>query len=127
MDIKLGAIVLDAKDSEQLSEFYAQLLGWVKTRYDEEWIIVASADGSGTPLVFQQVDDYVPPVWPAVPGHQQQQIHLDIYVDSVADGVAHALRCGATLAHEQFDDAWRVMHDPAGHPFCVLPNKPPEA
>ena len=124
--MKLGAIVLDSANSEQLSDFYSKLLGWTKQRYDEEWIIVASDKGEGVPLVFQQTDNYCPPVWPAQDGKQQQQMHLDFYVDDVAESVKHALSCGAVLSDVQFDKHWRVMLDPAGHTFCILPNKPPE-
>ncbi|EQE85429.1 VOC family protein [Clostridioides difficile] len=31
--------------------------------------------------------------------------------------------CGATIAEEQFADDWRVMIDPAGHPFCLCQMK----
>lgn len=123
--MKLGAIVLDSGDAETLASFYAQLLSWEKIVYDAEWIIVKSKQNEGTPLVFQEIDGYTPPVWPATPGRQQQQQHLDFYVDDVAAGVQHALACGATLAGTQLEDGWRVLLDPAGHPFCILPNTPP--
>lgn len=123
--MKLGAIVLDCGDAEVLSDFYARLLGWKKTRYDEEWVFVASEAGEGLPLVFQQVEGYTPPTWPAAPGAQQQMLHLDFYVDEVAPAVERALACGAVLAATQADPAWRVLLDPAGHPFCILPNKAP--
>ncbi|MDL2225340.1 hypothetical protein LJC20_03920 [Eubacteriales bacterium OttesenSCG-928-M02] len=97
-----------------------------KTVYDAEWIIVKSVDGAGTPLVFQQVENYEPPTWPAETGKQQQMLHLDFYVEQVADGVAHALSCGARLAPTQLEEDWRVLLDPAGHPFCILPSSPPE-
>lgn len=124
--MKLGAIVLDSGDSDTLATFYAKLLVWTKQRYDAEWIVVSSGGDEGTPLVFQQVEDYVRPVWPTRAGSQQQMQHLDFYVDEVTDGVRHALACGATLADTQLEEGWRVMLDPAGHPFCILPNKPPE-
>lgn len=47
--------------------------------------------------------------------------HLDFHVADVEEGVKTALSCGATLSEIQFDDRWRVMLDPAGHPFCILP------
>lgn len=124
--MKLGAIVLDSDDAERLSDFYATLLGWEKHRYDAEWIIVSSGKGEGTPLVFQQVEGYTPPTWPAAPGAQQQMLHLDFYVDEVPPEVQRALGLGAALAATQFDPHWRVLLDPAGHPFCILPSTPPE-
>lgn len=117
--------MLDSADSEALSDFYAKLLGWTKFHYDAEWIIVVSEDKEGVPLVFQQVDTYEKPTWPSEQGKQQQMVHLDFYVDNVEESVEYALSCGATVAKKQFNNIWRVMLDPAGHPFCILPNKAP--
>jgi len=47
--------------------------------------------------------------------------HLDFFVENLEDGVTHALSCGAVLSPIQFTDSWRVMIDPAGHPFCLCP------
>ena len=66
---------------------------------------------------------YVPPVWPEEPGAQQQMTHLDFAVDDLEQAAAHAVRCGAVPARAQFTDAWRVMLDPAGHPFCLCEMK----
>ena len=34
--------------------------------------------------------------------------------------VADAVRLGATeAAHQPMPDVWRVLVDPAGHPFCL--------
>ncbi len=46
--------------------------------------------------------------------------HLDFHVSNVEEALAHALSCGATLSETQYDEGWRVMIDPAGHPFCLL-------
>lgn len=123
--MKPGAIVLDSDNSEELADFYQKLLGWAKYRYDEEWIIVSGDSGEGLPLVFQEIMNYERPIWPVKSGRQQQMIHLDFYVDNVEESVKHALSCGAELSKVQLKDGWRVMLDPAGHPFCILPNTPP--
>ena len=54
---------------------------------------------------------------------QQQMAHLDFAVNDLEKAVQHAVRCGAAVAEEQFSDAWRVMLDPAGHPFCLCQMK----
>ena len=43
--------------------------------------------------------------------------HLDFAVNDLEKAVQHAINCGATMAAEQFSEGWRVMFDPAGHPF----------
>ena len=123
--MKLGAIVLDSNNSDELANFYQRLLGWTKTRYDDEWIIVSSNKGEGVPLVFQEIKDYRKPIWPSMPTEQQQMIHLDFYVDHVEEATKHALACGAQISEVQLSRDWQVLLDPAGHPFCILPSTPP--
>lgn len=122
LDLGGWCVVLDSDDADGLSAFYERLLGW--TRFPgEEFTTLANVEQKGFPtwITFQQVDDYVPPVWPATPDKQQQMAHLDFHVEDVAEGVRHALACGATLSEVQLEEEWRVMLDPAGHPFCILP------
>lgn len=118
-------VVLDSDHADELSKFYEKLLGW--TRFPgEEYTVLANVEQQGFPtwITFQQVDDYVPPVWPATPEEQQQMAHLDFHVEDVGEAVQYALSCGATMSESQFEDLWRVMLDPAGHPFCLLPPPP---
>ena len=116
--MRLHSIVLDCRDAAALSDFYARLLGWEKDDSDPEWIVVKSADLSVL-LLFQQNEDYVPPVWPEEPGQQQKSVHLDISVENLGEGVAYAIECGARRAETQFSPWWTVMIDPEGHPFCL--------
>lgn len=124
MALNLGGwcVVLDSGNAEALSAFYEKLLGWTRFR-GGEFITLANVEQNGSPawITFQQVDDYVPPVWPATPGEQQQMAHLDFHVADMEEGVTYALSCGATMSEVQMEDGWRVMRDPAGHPFCILP------
>jgi catechol 2,3-dioxygenase-like lactoylglutathione lyase family enzyme len=118
--IKFASVTLDCPNQEALADFYAALLGWEKQRFDEEWLAVLSPDGNIC-LLFQEIDDYVPPVWPNEPGEQQQMTHLD-FAASPADKDAvinHAIACGATLSPVQYSDFYTVFFDPAGHPFCI--------
>lgn len=115
-------VVLDSDDAQGLSVFYERLLGW--TRFPgEEYTVLANLAQTGFPtwITFQQVASYQPPVWPAAPEAQQQMAHLDFHVENVEEAVAYALSCGARLAENQLDERWRVLLDPAGHPFCLLP------
>jgi hypothetical protein len=47
-------------------------------------------------------------------------VHLDFYVEDLEEAVNHAIACGAKQAKIQYSDFWKVMIDPAGHPFCIL-------
>jgi len=61
----------------------------------------------------------VAPVWPAGPGDQAMQVHLDVKVDDLAEAVAWAQRCGAQVVAHQPQAHVRVCLDPDGHPFCL--------
>lgn len=120
--MKALAFTVDCKDPHALGKFYAALLKWEMGSVDDEYMwVYAPGTGQGTYpyLLFQRNPDYVPPVWPAKPGEQQQMAHLDIAVDDLEKSVQHALECGATVAAEQFSKDWTVMFDPDGHPFCL--------
>ena len=121
-DIKLYALTLDCKDPYKLATFYAALLQWEIPFFDEEYACVGApgaAQGAYPGITFQRNPEYKPPVWPAKPGAQQQMAHLDFAVYDLEKAVEHAVRCGATIADEQFSDGWKVMLDPEGHPFCL--------
>jgi hypothetical protein len=48
------------------------------------------------------------------------ELHLDLAVDDLEGAEAEALRLGATpVANQPAPGRWRVLVDPAGHPFCL--------
>lgn len=126
LKIKLYAFTIDCKEPHELAKFYARLMNWEVREFDENWAGVhpPGAQHGGYPMMlFQRNPDYVPPVWPEEPEAQQQMAHLDFAVNDLEKAVKHAIECGATMADQQFSDDWRVMFDPAGHPFCLCPMK----
>jgi len=114
----LTAITLNSPDPRALGRFYERLLAWTISVDDEDWVVLPNPEG-GIGLSFQQENLYVRPTWPAKPGEQQMMLHLEIRVDDLDDGCAHAQACGATLTDYQPQDDVRVHLDPDGHPFCL--------
>jgi catechol 2,3-dioxygenase-like lactoylglutathione lyase family enzyme len=114
----VSATVLGTPDPIGLGRFYAELLGWPVVQESPEWVRVRP--GSGPGLSFQLETDHRRPVWPAGPDDVPMQAHLDIGVDDLAAGVAHARSLGAEMAAHQPQDDVRVLLDPAGHPFCLF-------
>jgi catechol 2,3-dioxygenase-like lactoylglutathione lyase family enzyme len=114
----LTATVLDCPDPRALARFYQHLLGWPLATDDPEWATLRPGNGSPG-LSFQRETGHVPPTWPAAPGEQRMQVHLDIAVDDLPAAVASAVAAGATEAEFQPQDHVRVLLDPAGHPFCL--------
>lgn len=126
LKIKMYSFTLDCKDVYELAKFYATLLQWEIAFHNEEWACICapnSAQGAYPGIVFQQNQEYKPPIWPEEPEAQQQMAHLDFAVNDLEKAVEFAIHCGATMAEKQFSDNWKVMFDLAGHPFCLCQMK----
>lgn len=111
-------VVLGTPDPPALARFYAGLLGW---EFDDEdpGFVAMQMPGGPVNLAFQLEPDHVPPTWPAGPGDQQMQLHLDVGVADLDTAVEDAAALGARLAEFQPQQDVRVMLDPDGHPFCL--------
>jgi catechol 2,3-dioxygenase-like lactoylglutathione lyase family enzyme len=112
---RLVAVSLDCADPQRLADFYRALLGGRQLWAKESSVGV---EVPGAVLVPQRVDGYVPPVWPGT-----SIVHLDLTAGDVDAVAERAVTLGATLP-EQPDPRWRVLIDPAGHPFCLTPFTP---
>jgi catechol-2,3-dioxygenase len=110
----LYAATIDAPDAAALAKFYGRLLG-LELAYEGPEGALLSPEGSFG-VMFQQISGYNAPRWPDP--RYPQQAHLDIQVDDLDAGEAHALEAGATRL-EGGSDTFRVFADPAGHPFCL--------
>ncbi|SDS64282.1 VOC family protein [Actinoplanes derwentensis] len=106
---------LDCDDPATLADFYVKLLG-LEVGYTSDEFVYLGSPGSG--IGFVKVDKYVPPTWPdaGVP----KQAHVELSVENLDSGEAAILAIGATKPDFQPQpDRWRVLFDPAGHPFCI--------
>jgi catechol 2,3-dioxygenase-like lactoylglutathione lyase family enzyme len=114
---RLVSVSLDCSDPAALADFYCGVLGLgrIYERLDRSMITVS--DGTTT-MTMMRVDDYVPPTWPA--SDRPKQVHLDIAVTDLPRAVTRAEELGARVAdHQLRPDLFRVLLDPAGHPFCL--------
>jgi Glyoxalase-like domain len=115
---QLGGVVLECPDPRALASFYSQLIGWQVIYGDDDWVMLGESDAQSVRLSFQRAPGYKPPVWPDPAS--SMQVHLDLRVDDLDSAEQSAMRLGATKFDHQPDPAnFRVMADPAGHPFCV--------
>ncbi|MGW1560869.1 VOC family protein [Streptomyces sp. NPDC002144] len=115
----LAATTLDAPNARALAHFYQGLLGWPIRKEEPDWLEIAPPDG-GQGLSFQTEPLFTRPQWPSARSDQQMMMHLDIEVTDLPSAVEHALALGATMADFQPQHDVRVLHDPAGHPFCLF-------
>jgi predicted enzyme related to lactoylglutathione lyase len=114
---RLEAVDLDCPNDVELRSFYEQLIGMEAEPLGDYFPSLRVADDFW--MRFQQVDNYQAPTWPSQ--DRGQQFHLDFHVRDPEAGVRRAIELGATLAPNQPGEGWRVLLDPAGHPFCLAP------
>ncbi|MFE6223388.1 MULTISPECIES: VOC family protein [unclassified Streptomyces] len=122
MEMRLTAVNLDCPDPLALAAFYAEATGL--PLHERSGADFAGLVGEhGLVLGFQRSAGHRPPTWPD--GEVPAQLHLDFEVDDVDAAVTALTALGATLPPAQpAPGRWRVLLDPAGHPFCVSPRSP---
>lgn len=119
---QLASISLDCPDADVLAVFYSRLLGLEEVFATPDRGVIALS-GAGPMLTLMRVDRYVQPSWPEGPQHQQ--LHLDVAVEELDTATEAAVALGATPAeHQPAPEQWRVLLDPAGHPFCLTAVRP---
>ncbi|MCU1657049.1 MAG: hypothetical protein JWO57_1705 [Pseudonocardiales bacterium] len=113
---KLWSVTLDCDDPQPLADFWAKALDGKIAYTSDQFIGVETPDGLC--IGAYKIQDYVRPAWPD--GAPPKQFHLDFSVDDLDDAERAVLDLGATKAERQpSPERWRVMIDPAGHPFCL--------
>jgi hypothetical protein len=109
---RLYKVVVDVPETEfvQEAEFWEGALGTTLVSLEKH------PEYRGTPLHGQEFALLVQRL-----GTGSARVHLDIHTDDLEAEVARLERLGATRLGQV--DFWWVMQDPAGLPFCVLPDK----
>jgi hypothetical protein len=114
-------VVFDARDVAAESAFWAGLLGG-EVHPDDDWHSIV-VDGDWV-MGVQSAPNHVPPEWPT--GPQQQQVHLDLHVDDLAEAHERTLTLGGRQLqaprrpadNPDGTEMFAVYASPAGHPFC---------
>lgn len=116
----MAAVALDCADPQPLAEFWAAITGGEIVLSTDDHCIVRAGD---LHLAAVRVPDHRPPSWPD--GPIPKQMHLDLAVADLPVAVQEAVRLGARESpHQAEPQLWRVMVDPAGHPFCLSTQMP---
>lgn len=113
--VSLGMLTLDCADPRVEATFWSELLGWQIIAVEDEYAMLTGPDR--TLLGFGKVADYEPPAWPNERG--SKQFHLDLKADDLGAAEQRCVALGATVPADQPGETWRVLLDPAGHPFCL--------
>ena len=110
---RLSKIVIDAPAGEHNRElaFWSSALGQPLTRFDSHLEYHgAPLHGTGFGLLIQRL------------GHGPGRVHLDIHTDDLAAEIARLEELGAERVQQVH--SWWILRDPAGLPFCVIPEPP---
>ncbi|MFI6325983.1 VOC family protein [Nonomuraea sp. NPDC050556] len=105
--------VIDVPEADHPAElaFWRGATGWELPEFaGQEEYHGSRAPHGGFALLLQRLDEGSP------------RVHLDIHTDDLEAEVARLEALGATRVG--MVRQWWVMRDPAGLPFCVLPQPP---
>lgn len=113
---RLFAVTIDCPDPTQLAQFYQGFLGGQVLSSNDDFAVLTS--DRDVRLDFQRVTNHQPPPWPDPTA--PRRLHLDFSVNDLEHAVERLLSLGAILAeHQPGGQRFRVLFDPAGHPFCI--------
>lgn len=111
----VAMFTIDCADPKPLLDFYSKFLGMTIAYQDENVGMLAGDNGPA--IGFGKVDHFHPPAWPDE--NSDKQFHLDLKVADIDAAAKTAVELGATQPDHQPGETWRVLLDPAGHPFCL--------
>lgn len=115
-ELSLG-LVLDCRDPEALSTFWAPALGYANLGSVGTYVLLLPDGRPGPKLLLQQVPENKV---------AKNRMHFDIETAHVDDEVTRLEALGATRvdALAEHDMRWVVMTDPEGNEFCVCDGGP---
>lgn len=112
---RLAMVTIDCGEVRPMADFWAAMLDYEIVACTDDYAMLRGAEGAA--VGFGRVPDHRAPEWPNT--HGSKQYHFDLAVADVEAAAARAIELGATLAEPQPGETWRVLLDPAGHPFCL--------
>jgi hypothetical protein len=111
----LFAVTVDCPDPFELARFYQAFAGGEIASSNDDFVTLTAG---GVRIDFQRVANGAMG-WPD--DDAPRRVHLDFRVDDLERAEEELQRLGATVAEYQPGGRrFRVLFDPAGHPFCVV-------
>jgi catechol 2,3-dioxygenase-like lactoylglutathione lyase family enzyme len=115
--VRLAAITFDCADPVEMGRFYTAVLD-LPVLWTSDNTVAVGHEGRPPFLAFTRVENYHPPTWPD--DELPKQAHLELGVDDLDAAQAAIIALGARETPLQAGaDRFRVLLDPAGHPFCI--------
>jgi hypothetical protein len=111
----LFAVTVDCPEPFELARFYQAFAGGEIASSNDDFVMLT---GGGVRIDFQRLANDAAG-WPD--DDAPRRVHLDFRVDDLEQAEAYVRRLGATVAgHQPGGRRFRVLFDPAGHPFCLV-------
>ena len=114
--VRISHVMLDAADPEALAPFWCGLLGTeIAARFDGDRFVFLRPAGEAEPaLGIQKVPE---------PKTIKNRMHVDLEVDDLEASTRWVRRHGGSRIadRETAGVHWRVMADPEGNEFCLVP------
>jgi predicted enzyme related to lactoylglutathione lyase len=111
--------MIDANDPDTLARFWTELLHTeVEQRFDDGRFVFLAPLEDGPAVGIQRVPE---------PKMSKNRVHMDLQVDDVEAMTRWVRQHGGSRVadHEAAGIRWRIMADPEGNEFCLVPR--PEA
>jgi predicted enzyme related to lactoylglutathione lyase len=107
--------MIDANDPDTLARFWTELLRTeVEQRFDDGRFVFLAPREDGPSVGIQRVPE---------PKMSKNRVHMDLQVDDVEAMTRWVRQHGGSRVadHEAAGIRWRIMADPEGNEFCLVP------
>ena len=109
-------IVIDTIDPARIAPFWCALLGVRERGWFGDDYLMLTTDGGAPPVAFQRVPEAK---------SVKNRLHVDLAVEDLDGAFAQIVALGGSAVSDilEMPDGyrWRVMADPEGNEFCIVP------
>ena len=113
---RLHWIVIDTVDPARIAPFWCALLGVRERGWFGDDYLMLTADGGAPPVGFQRVPEAK---------SVKNRLHVDLAVEDLDGAFAQIVAPGGSAVSDILEMPggyrWRVMADPEGNEFCIVP------
>ena len=109
-------LVIDTVDPARIAPFWCALLGVEERGWFGDDYLMLTADGGAPPVAFQRVPEAK---------SVKNRLHVDLEVDDLDEALPKIVALGGSAVSDILEMPggyrWRVMADPEGNEFCIVP------
>jgi predicted enzyme related to lactoylglutathione lyase len=109
-------IVIDTVDPARIAPFWCALLGVQERGWFGDDYLMLTTDGGAPPVAFQRVPEAK---------SVKNRLHVDLAVEHLDGAFAKIVALGGSAVSDILEMPggyrWRVMADPEGNEFCIVP------